>query len=258
MKLGDKGNSVRDWQIALQARGYQVTPDGQFGPRTHNATCAWQTKHGLPTTGIVGHEELALLQDPFDAVLRQPPKLPRVIPTVLAKHFKQATRVAIDLVVLHCMEAPESSTTAQACANYFARGERIASAHYCVDSDTVVQCVPDRFVALAAPGANLAGLQIELAGYARQTAKEWADEYSTRMLWLAAQLVARKCRERSIPCEFVPASRLVQPRPRGITTHFEVSQAFHRSDHTDPGPHFPMPRFIEQVQMVLDQEAGIA
>jgi N-acetyl-anhydromuramyl-L-alanine amidase AmpD len=258
LSTGSTGPEVRAWQQALIARGYALIDDGVFGPRTHNATCAWQAKHGLPTTGEVGQVELALLEDPFSAVVRQPPRITPRFPLVLAAHYKQAVRVVVDLIVLHCMEAPESSTTAESCAAYFARGERIASAHYCVDSDSIVQCVPDHCVALAAPGANLVGLQIELAGYARQTAKEWADDYSTRMLWLAAQLVARKCSERGIPAEFVPAARLLGKRPRGITTHHEVSQAYRRSSHHDPGPHFPMAHFLAQVQMVIDQQAGIA
>jgi len=35
---------------------------------------------------------------------------------------------------------------------------------------------------------------------------------------------------------------------RGITTHYNKSQAFHQSDHTDPGPGFPMAMFLGLVR----------
>lgn len=252
MRVGDTGQAVRDWQMALAGRGHAITVDGQFGPRTHNATLAFQSANGLATTGIVGLSELQVLAAPRGSSIRPPPVLPLTIPLIAAKHYGRAPRAVVDLIVLHCMEAPESSTRAEACAEYFARGAVVASAHYCVDSDSVVQCVPDHLVAYAAPGANHNGLHIELAGYARQSRVEWLDPFGTRMLWLAAQLVARKVVERDIPVVFLPASKLTGPRPRGITTHHEVSLAYKRSTHTDPGPGFPMQYFLDHVEMVVE------
>jgi peptidoglycan hydrolase-like protein with peptidoglycan-binding domain len=253
MRLGDTGQRVRDWQISLAGRGYRVTVDGQFGPRTHNATLAFQAAHGLTTTGVVGMSELQVLAAPSATSIRPPPLLPYTIPLVEAKHYLRGKpRAVIDLIVLHCMEAPEAATQAECCAMFFATLG--PSAHYCVDSDSVVQCVPDHYVAYHAPGANHAGLGIELAGYARQSRAEWLDPFGTRMLWLAAQLTARKCTERDLPVRFLPASKLLGPRPRGITTHREVSLAFKRSTHTDPGPGFPIDLFLDQVELAIESQ----
>lgn len=51
---GSRGQAVVELQQRLTARGYAVTPDGIFGPRTQAAVTAFQTQHGLPADGIVG------------------------------------------------------------------------------------------------------------------------------------------------------------------------------------------------------------
>lgn len=256
LRLGDSGEHVRDWQTSLAGRGFSITCDGQFGPRTHNATMAFQAAHGLLPSGVVGPSELQVLAAPRSATIPPPPMLPHSIPFVEAKHYLRKPRSVVDMIVLHCMEAPEAATTAERCAVYFATTATVASAHYCVDADSVVQCVPDHCVAYHAPGANHNGIGIELAGYARQSRTEWLDPFGARMLWLAAQLVARKCAERDIPIAYLPAARLLGPRARGITTHREVSLAFKRSTHSDPGPGFPIDHFLEQVELATDAQVG--
>jgi hypothetical protein len=41
---------------------------------------------------------------------------------------------------------------------------------------------------------------------------------------------------------------------RGITGHSEVSAAYGKSDHWDPGPGFPVERFLDRVRHA--QQAG--
>lgn len=170
---------------------------------------------------------------------------------VAAKNFTNVAKRTIDLIVIHDMEYPEKLTSAEDVARYFAgqrKGSSGSSAHYNVDSNSVVQCVQDMDVAWAAPGANHDGLQIEHAGYARQTAAQWLDEYGRKMLFeQSAPLVARKCKEHKIPVKFLRASALVAQR-RGVTTHWEVTKAFsHGQGHTDPGPNFPIERYMNEV-----------
>ncbi|HEV7717219.1 MAG TPA: N-acetylmuramoyl-L-alanine amidase [Steroidobacteraceae bacterium] len=253
LQLGSHGPDVLAWQSALSGRGYAVgTPDGDFGKVTHNATCAFQTCSALPTTGIVGAAEQAALHG--SSAPRPAPVLGYSIPFVASRFFG-AVRAIIDDIVLHSIECPEASTRAETCAQYMADlpvdGPK-KSAHYYCDSDTVVQGVPDHRVAYAAPGANAHGLHIEHAGYARQTRAEWLDDFSIRMLSLSAQLCARKCREYDIPIRFLRSADLRSARPRGITTHYEVSQAFLKSDHTDPGKEFPIDWYIARVQLAYD------
>jgi N-acetyl-anhydromuramyl-L-alanine amidase AmpD len=154
---------------------------------------------------------------------------------------------SVDLVVIHTMEIAERPDAAWACARWFSRLDAEVSAHYCVDAAAVVQCVDERDVAWHARGGNQNSIGIELAGYARQTAAEWDDPYSSAVLELAATVTAEVCARHRIPVRWRLAADLVQGR-RGITGHGEVSRAFGRSDHWDPGPGFPVAGFLALVR----------
>ena len=86
--------------------------------------------------------------------------LPAVKQVPARWHGGQRSKGAIKWVVLHTAETPERDTTAESVAAYFAGGTVKASAHYCVDNNSVCQGVQDFEVAWAAPGANATGLQI--------------------------------------------------------------------------------------------------
>lgn len=176
------------------------------------------------------------------------------IPFIPAKYRAVAEDRKIDLVVLHSMESSEKPGTARQVALWFKHDvPRPASAHYCVDADEVVQCVVEDFVAYGAPGANSNGIHIEFAGRAVQTGQEWLDHYSRAMLIRGVELVADICWRRKIPGVFVDAAGLIRG-DRGITTHAEVTKAFKKSTHWDPGPNFPMSWFVGRVASVLQGE----
>ncbi len=157
----------------------------------------------------------------------------------------------IDLVVIHTMESPESLSTAENVAFWFAGSTAPqASAHYLVDANSVVQGVLEKDVAWAAPGANHNGIQIELAGRAGQGKVGWDDPYSKMMLHLAALLTADICKRYEIPARRVFSNGLILGT-RGITGHANVSAAFHKSDHQDPGPTFPWDAFLAEVNKIL-------
>src|SRR5262249_5723922 len=154
-------------------------------------------------------------------------------PFIQAKNFTAANRTAIDVLVVHAMEAPDKPDTAENVANWFGGSTAPqASAHYCIDSNSIVQCVRDEDVAWHAPGANHNGLGFEHAGFSRFTPSDWDNAYNRAMLDLSAQLVADKCREFKIPVVWLSPSDL-RAGKRGITSHNNVSLAFRRSDHTD-------------------------
>lgn len=175
---------------------------------------------------------------------------------IQARNFKPADGRPIRLLVLHSMEAPEKPDTAERVARWFA-GEKApqASAHYCIDSVEVVQCVLDRDVAWAAPGANHNGIHLELAGYAQQTDAEWADAYSAAVLERAAGLAAVLCGRYGIPARPLGAAEL-RAGASGIATHVAVTEAFGLSTHTDPGKSFPLQRFCQRVHEL--QQGGRA
>lgn len=156
----------------------------------------------------------------------------------------------IDVVVIHTMEVAETRGAAEAVARWFASPEAEVAAHYCVDSDSVVQCVREEDVAWHARGGNEHSVGIELAGRAGQGAAGWEDAYSVAVLERAARLTAGICLRHGIPPRWLQASDLRAGR-RGLTGHAEVSRAFRRSDHWDPGPWFPVARFLALVRRGL-------
>jgi N-acetyl-anhydromuramyl-L-alanine amidase AmpD len=170
-------------------------------------------------------------------------------PFVKARHFtslKGKPPRKIRLVVIHDMEFPEKLAAAEDVARYFSATPTKASAHICVDADSIVQCVYDRDVAYAAPGANNDGIQVELAGYARQTRAEWLDEYGRRMLDRAARAVAQYCRKFSIPAVHLTNDQL-RAGKAGIIGHAQASAVYRKSDHMDPGTSFPWDYFLDRV-----------
>lgn len=169
-------------------------------------------------------------------------------PFIQARNYTQTNGRQIDLVVIHDMQMAESGSSAEICANYFAGPNAPqASAHYCVDADSTVQCVRDMDVAWHAPGANHQGIGIEQPGWANFSTNEWLDAYGHAMLQRVAGLTRELCDRYQIPIVFLRAADLKAGK-RGITTHFECSQAW-GGDHWDPGPGYPMaPYFISLVQ----------
>lgn len=163
----------------------------------------------------------------------------------------------IDYIVVHDMEYPEKSSAAEDCANYFAHPRLAdgtpnrASAHYCIDADSIVQCVRDQDVAYAAPRVNHDGIHLEHAGYAHQTRDQWLDGFSYEMLKRSARLTATKCVQYAIPAVYVDEAGL-QRGERGITDHGTSTRAFGIvGGHTDPGPSFPMDEYIRLVRAEL-------
>lgn len=175
------------------------------------------------------------------------------IPFIEAKNYTDiAPGRRIDLIVIHDMEAPESRDTAENVAAWMAGPTAPqASYHYGVDSDSVVQSVADHDIAWGAPGANHNGLQIEHAGYARQTKGDWLDAYSRAELDNSARLVARLCSLYRIPAIHLMTQALKQGA-HGIVTHADCTKAFGPvGGHSDPGVNFPMTRYIQLVKSYM-------
>lgn len=203
------------------------------------------------------------------------------IPFIRARNYTTGRRnpvtleaCTVDLLVIHSMEAAEKGSTAENVAKWFA-GPRApkASAHYCIDNDSIVQCVHDVDTAWHAPGANHNGIGLEHAGYARQTREEWADAFSLAMLARSSKLAAALCMLHDVPIAFVDAEGLLFGQ-RGVTTHAEISRACRlanervvraspffnvknpkvpRSNHTDPGIWFPLADYLEMVRAVASR-----
>lgn len=261
--LGMVGDDVGKLQVCLKARGYNCGLDtpGVFGHGTHNAVLALQARAQLPITGVASLREWTVLG--MELPLLPDTPFPATIPFYEARYWKRGVvRARVDLIVIHSMEAPESSTRADVCAKNMRDMPsglpvmRWKSAHYFFDCDSIAQGVHEENIAYHAPGVNPVSIGFEHAGYARQTQQEWLDDFSRPMLRLSSMKAARVCQKWGIEPEFVDGPGLLLPHPRGITTHACVTEAFKRSTHTDPGREFPMEWYVSMVWDELQALGG--
>jgi N-acetyl-anhydromuramyl-L-alanine amidase AmpD len=177
-------------------------------------------------------------------------------PFVKARHFTQVDgKRAVRVIVIHDMEFPETPDAAEVIAKDFATTTTVKSAHICVDSNSIVQCVLDNNVAFAAPGANSDGIQIELTGFAKQTRQQWLDPYGVLLLNRGADAAAQYCLKYDIPVRQLTNAQLGDKKSKGLVGHRQVSVVFKKSDHMDPGPNFPWDFFLARVQHHLEQRA---
>ena len=142
----------------------------------------------------------------------------------------------IDRIVMHGTVSPCAAGGAEAVGRYFQRPTSGGLAAYVVDPGKVVQCAPEDMVTWHAP-PNKNSIGIELCDPQAGPLSRWTDPAHKAMLALARPLVHDIASRHHVPLVFVDAAALLAGK-RGVTTHYEVSQAWHQSDHSDPGPGF--------------------
>ncbi len=248
LSIGAKTAETGNWQRFLRGLGYAdwagvpVQVDEDFGQKTAYSTRQWQVRSGLAPSAEVGPKE------------REAAYAQGFLPFVQAKGYNLLyPKVrAIRVIVIHTMENPEKPDSAENVALWFAGKSAapapMASAHYCLDSDSTVQCVRDMDIAWHAPGVNNDGIGIEHAGYAKQSPVEWMDAPSRAILWRSARLVARLCTLYDIPIVKLSADDL-KAGAKGICGHADVSAAYPGPGrtHWDPGPSFPWSHYAALV-----------
>jgi len=193
----------------------------------------------------------AIVSPPPDAVIVAAPAPLRIrVQIADPANYSRAHREP-KLIVLHATCGGEGKRAGENAAAEIAvplaRGKR-KSWHYVVDAAACTRCVPDLLTAWhAGPHANARSIGIELCGRADQTRAQWLDVASRATLSIAARLVADLCREYHLPILVVDPAGLRAGR-HGITTHAFVSEAWRESNHTDPGPGFPLVEFVAAVE----------
>lgn len=260
IRLGSNGPDVAEWQ-----RIVGVTPDGVFGTKTEAATKIWQASKSLIPDGIVGPKSWGAAGTATESSTSPS----TYIPYVPAKNQTPANRsTEINLIVIHTMEAPEMGSTAENVAQFFANQPRHgaldpkwcqkdangnlkpwagASAHYNIDVDSIVCSVYEKDQAWHASNVNGRSIGLEHAGYAKQTAEEWKDPYSTAMLLRSAKFAASLCLKYGIPpVKLEPWE--VKAGHAGFCGHVDITTAWqHKNGHVDPGPNFPWDWYLDQV-----------
>jgi hypothetical protein len=152
------------------------------------------------------------------------------------------------MIVIHTTEGSEGPTSAEDGAAYDQRRTDGTSAHFYVDSDSVVQCVRTTDTAHTAAGrGNMYGIHIEVCGRAGQSATQWADKASRDTLDHLAGLCRTLRVKYPVPLvNLTPAQ--VRELQRGFAEHDDVSRAWGETDHWDPGPRFPWDRLFSLIR----------
>lgn len=170
------------------------------------------------------------------------------IATKWTKNYTRGRVRPVRHIVIHTMEAPEDVDTAENIAAYFCRPGLLASAHYCIDDNSIVQGVKLSDTAWACPGFNASGVQLEHAGYAAQTAAQWGDDYSVRMLHRSARLAAQVATDYGIPVRRLSLQQIRNRTIPGFLGHGDATRAgVGGNTHSDPGSHFPWARYLDLV-----------
>lgn len=186
----------------------------------------------------------------------------------------------VSLVILHSIEADDKPSTAEAVAHWFAGPNAPkASAHACIDIDSVVECVRPNDVAWSANAANACSYNIEIAGWAKETEQNWmAHAFTLQQAAAQAQLA---CAEFSVPISLIGDdeladclrnSAIMRNKMRGqltitdggVTTHVQVNRVLRQwrkynlpaqdlraLSHSDPGISFPI-EYVVNLAIDLD------
>lgn len=260
LKKGMQGSDVARMQALLISAGYGLDPygaDGDFGNLTEMKVKDFQANEGLVVDGIVGSKTMAALQGAPETMPSPPPSgtgddtISDLVDVFIeARNYTKVSRTDIRGVVCHSTESGPDS--ALAVSRWFSGPSAPkASAHFVIDRNNTVQCVPIPAVAWAAPGANRHFVQIEHCGYAMKS--KWLEEESGT-LHRSAKVIAAICREYDIPVEFLNEADLKAGK-KGITTHYRVTNAFKKSTHVDPGGpedrNWPLSEFLDMIRTYL-------
>lgn len=157
---------------------------------------------------------------------------------------------AVSRIVIHGTVSPTVKGGARAVARYFQSPSAGGSAHYVVDPGEIVQCVKEGTVAYHAP-PNTGSIGIELCDPQKGSAARWSDTDHEAMLQLAAKLTREIAARWKIPLKWLTVADLKAGK-RGICGHMDVAEAWHQTDHGDPGSGFPWTHFMNLVNQEDD------
>lgn len=154
----------------------------------------------------------------------------------------------IRCIVWHDMEASEGNGTAEVIGSLFARKGFGGSTHVGTDPDSICRYLPDTDTPWGAQGVNADGLHIEQAGYANQTAAQWTDDASLRIIENSSIIAAEWSEQYGIPARWLTDAQIRDGVSRGHLTHRDATRAFATyGGHTDPGPNFPRGYAMDRV-----------
>ncbi len=168
-------------------------------------------------------------------------------------HEGERRQASIRYIVLHVAEAP----TAQGVARYFMQPDSGGSANLVVDDFACYRSLGDNVIPWGAPPLNTHGFHIEHAGYAAWSRTRWLTLHRLTIR-RGAYKAALRSKWYGIPVRLLDAHELEQdfgeyvpvagqeprfepgPLHGGVVTHHTINEVYHQSDHSCPGPNFPV------------------
>lgn len=146
LKINSKGDDVKTLQKELNKYGYELTVDGDFGPKTEWAVRAFQSSKGLSVDGIVGPKTWAALgvkEDSSNSKAIDPSVIYKPLPVAVTKSPNRKPQY----LAIH-YTAGAHSNPGKAEGNYDtfikrAKSPNPGSADFAVDDRDMVQFNPD-------------------------------------------------------------------------------------------------------------------
>lgn len=178
---------------------------------------------------------------------------PTIVDRHLDYHFGGHRDVSrIQAVFIHTTEN-DASTDALNIVNWQTNpasdGFESGSYHVIADRNKLVLCNTDDWSTYSVANiGNLVGLHLSIVGRASWSRDKWlTEEREHGTLSRAAWQVAQWCKRHRLPVTYVPGLAL-RRGDKGISTHDAARIAWGITDHTDPGPGFPMDVMLTLVE----------
>lgn len=157
------------------------------------------------------------------------------------------SHVATDKKYLAVHNTSNPTSSAQNEADYARVRTDNVSSHYYADKIEVIQSLDTRYCAWHAGSSsgNTRAISYEICGLNSWTRAQWL----ARVDWdkLATQM-AKDCTAHGITVQALTNAQIKAGTMTGVITHKQMGEVWGGTDHTDPGPNFPMDHLIAKIK----------
>ena len=143
IKLGSRGESVKNLQKLLNSQGFNIKEDGDFGAKTEAAVKSLQSRLNIVSDGIVGQKTYNAIQNTYGYKFEVSDDID-ITKLFLSKHITKTNRNSIKYLVIH-FTAGASSAPGKSLGMKNTFENRESSADFVVDDLNIVQFNPDPY-----------------------------------------------------------------------------------------------------------------
>lgn len=151
-----------------------------------------------------------------------------------------------------------NTATAEAEASYATRRTDGVSAHFYVDSDSIIQSLDTdaRAGHAGSSEGNQNAVAVEITGVNAWSRQQWLDRVAWDQL---GRVLAVVCRRYGIAVRRASVDEMrANPRVRAFYGHDDMRRAWGGTTHTDPGPGFPWDRLFAAITAAGTEEMDMA